>query len=173
MTGPVGYPEPSPVHRRSPNAKFLGLSLLNASLVKRIISVEKESDVLGLRTVDKKKRSADAQSEDVFGGYNYSDETDELFGGDNIYEEYPDIYPVDSFVNREGDSEDIRLIQLGVVAWGIGCGREGLPSVYSSVASARCWLDQVMSCYQPTPGTSDSGDREKEISSVSHLDAFQ
>ena len=52
--------------------------------------------------------------------------------------------------SAEDGSNDIRLVQLGVVAWGIGCGRAGLPSVYSSVASARCWLDQVMSCYQPT-----------------------
>ena len=152
--------------------------------------MENENDVLGLRTVDKTKRSADAQ---VFDGYDYYDDTDEnseLFGGDNIYsnedlfdgyDQYDgnlelfggDIYDSDDSVgNREGDSDDVRLIQLGVVAWGIGCGREGLPSVYSSVASARCWLDQVMSCYQPTSGTSDSGDREREISSVSHLDAF-
>ena len=32
------------------------------------------------------------------------------------------------------------------MAWGIECGKE-LPSVYSSVAAGRCWLDQVMSCY--------------------------
>ena len=46
-----------------------------------------------------------------------------------------------------------RLVQVGVTAWGVGqeCGQEGVPSVYSSVISARCWLDQIMSCYPVLP----------------------
>jgi hypothetical protein len=35
------------------------------------------------------------------------------------------------------------LVQAGVTAWGIGCGQAGVPAVYSDLASAACWLDQV------------------------------
>ena len=33
------------------------------------------------------------------------------------------------------------LPQAGIVSWGIGCGTES-PSVYASVATASCWVDQ-------------------------------
>ena len=36
-------------------------------------------------------------------------------------------------------------MQVGAVAWGVGCGSE-VPSVYSSVPAAMCWVDWVMSC---------------------------
>merc|ERR1711892_1336885 len=36
-------------------------------------------------------------------------------------------------------------VQVGAVAWGIGCGDE-VPSVYSSIATSMCWIDWVMSC---------------------------
>jgi len=47
----------------------------------------------------------------------------------------------------------VQLVQVGVTAWGIQCGLTGLPSVYSSLGGQnRCWLDQVISCYdQSTP----------------------
>ena len=86
----------------------------------------------------------------------YPDEADNanIFGDP----QYPDTEGNAGIVgNRFDEFDEIRLVQLGVVAWGIGCGRQGFPSVYSSVASARCWLDQVMSCYKPSAGTSDSG----------------
>lgn len=74
-------------------------------------------------------------------------------GDSELFNQYPDN--PETVDNRDDDFDDIRLVQLGVVAWGIGCGKAGFPSVYSSVASARCWLDQVMSCYQPNTGTGD------------------
>ena len=157
-------------------------------VIKCFFSVENENDVLGLRTVDKKKRSADAQSDDLFSGYDEyddyyeTDDSDDLFGGYDYPEDNDDVfggndYPGDgdsddSFDYRDGESEDIRLVQLGVVAWGIGCGQAGMPSVYSSVASARCWLDQVMSCYQPKSATSDAGDRERGIYPQFHIWMF-
>ena len=38
-----------------------------------------------------------------------------------------------------------RWVQVGAVAWEVGCGEE-VPSVYSSVPAAMCWIDWVMSC---------------------------
>jgi hypothetical protein len=32
------------------------------------------------------------------------------------------------------------------VAWGVECG-QAVPSVYSSIPDAMCWIDYVMSCY--------------------------
>ena len=120
--------------------------------IKCCLPVETDNDALDLRTTEKKKRSANPQDDDLFGG-----------GGDYVYDYGTDDQAEDENVgNRDDDLEDIRLVQFGVVAWGIGCGKAGVPSVYSSVASARCWLDQVMSCYPPSAGsgnlkTSDSG----------------
>merc|ERR1711915_235533 len=45
------------------------------------------------------------------------------------------------------DSKD-RWVQVGAVAWGVGCGEE-VPSVYSSVPNSMCWIDWVMSCVPP------------------------
>eukprot|EP00092_Neocalanus_flemingeri_P108399 GFUD01139220.1.p1 GENE.GFUD01139220.1~~GFUD01139220.1.p1 ORF type:complete len:549 (+),score=122.63 GFUD01139220.1:95-1741(+) len=36
-------------------------------------------------------------------------------------------------------------VQVGAVAWGIGCGSE-VPAVYSSIPNSMCWIDWVMSC---------------------------
>jgi len=36
--------------------------------------------------------------------------------------------------------------QAGIVAWGIGCGENGVPGVYADVSEAACWIDMAMSC---------------------------
>merc|ERR1711936_178583 len=41
-------------------------------------------------------------------------------------------------------------IQAGIVAFGVGCGDDGIPGVYSDVSQASCWIDSVISCYQGT-----------------------
>jgi len=41
-------------------------------------------------------------------------------------------------------------IQAGIVAFGVGCGDDGIPGVYSDVSQASCWIDAVISCYQGT-----------------------
>lgn len=35
--------------------------------------------------------------------------------------------------------------QAGIVAWGIGCGEDGIPGVYGNVAAFRNWVDGHMS----------------------------
>ena len=36
--------------------------------------------------------------------------------------------------------------QVGIVAFGVGCGEQDVPGVYTSVAEQVCWLDWVMGC---------------------------
>merc|ERR1711892_799070 len=43
-------------------------------------------------------------------------------------------------------SDPETFIQSGIVSWGVGCGEDGTPGVYASVAKAACWIDYVMSC---------------------------
>merc|ERR1712079_392222 len=33
-------------------------------------------------------------------------------------------------------------VQAGIVAWGVGCGENGVPGVYADVSKATCWIDQ-------------------------------
>jgi plasma kallikrein len=42
-----------------------------------------------------------------------------------------------------GPQEDYRYVQVGSVAWGIGC-KDNVPGVYSNIASFRSWIDTVM-----------------------------
>jgi secreted trypsin-like serine protease len=35
-------------------------------------------------------------------------------------------------------------VQAGIVAWGIGCGEQGVPGVYADVAQSVCWIDYIM-----------------------------
>lgn len=43
-----------------------------------------------------------------------------------------------------------RYYQAGIVSWGLGCGKEGLPGVYANVPLARSWIDQKLSFWDIT-----------------------
>merc|ERR550519_1556737 len=38
-------------------------------------------------------------------------------------------------------------VQVGIVAWGIGCGEENVPGVYTDVSEQACWIDWVLACH--------------------------
>jgi len=38
-----------------------------------------------------------------------------------------------------------RFVQVGIVAWGIGCG-QGVPGVYTSLSAIGCWIDYELKC---------------------------
>lgn len=39
-----------------------------------------------------------------------------------------------------------RYILTGIIAWGIDCGKEGIPGVYASVPKALCFIDFATKC---------------------------
>merc|ERR1712025_537137 len=42
-------------------------------------------------------------------------------------------------------NSDDQWVQVGAVAWGLGCG-DDVPAIYSSIPAAMCWVDWMMSC---------------------------
>lgn len=44
-------------------------------------------------------------------------------------------------------AEPHRFVQAGIVAWGIGCGKQDIAGVYASVSHEICWVDWITSCH--------------------------
>ena len=40
-----------------------------------------------------------------------------------------------------GGPKPSRYMQVGIVAWGIGCGENGVPGVYASIPHASSWIE--------------------------------
>ncbi|CAG9863828.1 unnamed protein product [Phyllotreta striolata] len=42
------------------------------------------------------------------------------------------------------DGKENRYYQAGIISWGVGCGEENVPGVYTDVAKFRYWIDDTM-----------------------------
>ena len=39
-----------------------------------------------------------------------------------------------------------KTFQVGITAWGIGCGQSGVPGAYASISSSLCFIDWAIKC---------------------------
>lgn len=47
-------------------------------------------------------------------------------------------------MNGGRSAEFKKYVQVGIVSWGIGCGDQNIPGVYSSVETNSQWINQQL-----------------------------
>jgi secreted trypsin-like serine protease len=52
-----------------------------------------------------------------------------------------------------------RWVQIGVVSWGAGCGRKGLPGIYTRVSAFAPWIRQNVGVEKDGPGQPDTSEQ--------------
>ncbi len=70
----------------------------------------------------------------------------------------PLVCPTGSnFIDNYGVSIPI-YVQAGIVGWGIGCGQEGVPGVYTDVSRMMCYIDWATRCVRGEAYNAYDGD---------------
>lgn len=58
----------------------------------------------------------------------------------------PLVCPTGETITDSYGSNTPIYVQAGIVGWGVGCGQEGIPGVYTDVASMMCYIDWATRC---------------------------
>jgi kallikrein len=58
----------------------------------------------------------------------------------------PLICPTGDTVTDSYNTVTNTYVQVGIVGWGVGCGQEGIPGVYTDVAKMMCFVDWATKC---------------------------
>ncbi len=49
--------------------------------------------------------------------------------------------------DTDGFDDEEQYVQAGIVGWGIGCGKDGIPGVYTDIATQLCYIDFATRCF--------------------------
>ncbi len=72
------------------------------------------------------------------------------------------------YADDEYGEDDAQYVQAGIVGWGVGCGKEGIPGVYTDISSQLCYIDWATRCLhgdrypEPILECDDWADRTRE-----------
>jgi len=58
---------------------------------------------------------------------------------------YPKNSNKDACIGDSGGPLTVGANLIGIVSWGLGCGRQGIPGMYTDVAQFADWIDEVSS----------------------------
>ena len=58
----------------------------------------------------------------------------------------PLVCPTGETFNNQYGERSLLYAQVGIVGWGIGCGKKGIPGVYTDVTKMLCFIDWASRC---------------------------